>query len=170
MDLFVQALLTMMLLKHTPATSYTSFSLCLLFLVVIFQQEKYYKVLITNNIALHLSFYLVNYLIDSTFFDRMISRFQCSTLQFYIGDFVVHALPSIYMMFRLSSDNIQHYETTFVGFQSLALNLMYGMLSDFDLSNIYVYLDPLKWKYAWFICVTMHLMIGELFSRILIVS
>ena len=165
MSLFLQAALTMMLLKRTPAISYTSFSLSMLFIIALSQQEKYYKVLLTNNIALHLTFYLFNYFVEPTFFDRMINLFQCDTLSFYIGDFIVHGLPSLYTIHRLLSNNVQHDTTAqFIGLQSLALNLMYGMLNGFDLSNIYVYLDPIKWKYGWFICIAMHLSIGEIIA------
>ena len=157
----------MCFLKLTYAVSYTSFNISALIFSYITMPTNVNinRVLAVNSIALQLTFYATSYLIDTSFLPRMNAKLNIPQYAFFLGDFMVHFLPSAICIFNLliySRSTRQQPTISYLkaAICSVSLNIVWALLNVpyfFNLDNIYVPMSNYQWATAWGTSIALHL-------------
>lgn len=173
----LELVILMCAMKMTPAVSYTAFNIAAIIYAIMRKHKALYPILFSNTLALHASFYIMQLFIDQSFFIRMMDVFKCSRWQFVAADLLIHALPSALFVasvatYRNSWRKLAHeypHTMQFAGLYSLFMNLTWAIVnvpSHFDISNVYVAMNPAQWCLAWHACAVGHLGFGAILSKL----
>jgi hypothetical protein len=155
-------LLLMIGLRATPCISYTSFNIFSILYAFAMRKDALLPTLFVNSLALHSSFYSVNYIFDRDFFCRLRISLGVTKPLFIAGDIVFHWLPTIMFIILAIRKRIPY--NPYAGLESLLLNMLWAQFNTttFDLSSIYTPLT--KWHNVWWVCAFWHAFFGYMLS------
>lgn len=151
-------------MSFTPAVSYTSYNLTILLHAIATRDDFLYMMVATNTLCICLTFYSVQLLLDSSFFNRMQKRLGITRMAFISGDLCFHILPLVWLTYNGIKDRVYWCPkySLVIPCNTCLMNLAWGILHNptLNMTKIYVPMTRLQWNLIWLLSTGFHFLIG----------
>jgi hypothetical protein len=163
MIVLFNSLIFLSLTKICNIYCYSNFNLLWIVYLHLSKDKNLIPFVVSNHVATINSWYS-SWIMDSTIPLRLIIKYNWYSLQFVIGDLLLHILPTIYLMDLLSNTHLEFDKSIshvrYSGLYSLLIHLFWGLsLADpFNISGLYLELTPIITNTIWLILTSSHIL------------
>lgn len=147
--------------------AYTRFNLVALLIARIFNMKWAMPLLFANSFAIFTSFH-TGLLLDKTAYQRLLIWTEFTDVKFHTYNFIVHILPAIYtfMESRYNQDAIKPWTIMIFNPGLISMLIHFGWaifyVGSFDLSHVYIPMDPNDWRVMWSVAAVSHILAQNL--------